>query len=164
MNESSGGTDISRLGRWQDERPRRKWFERNARKKIVSAIQRDLERDEESRVSPKDVLKRVERSLKKLGAQRDREGIIAQYEDRDGVSVSQIVRKPEAWVAEEVDKKTGKAYTQARVGMDGSTSLTLNFEQLGPERNPQIVDSYLLPEATIVTFNLLVDAVTGKRK
>ena len=43
MNESSGGTDISRLGRWQDERPRRKWFERNARKKIVSAIQRDLE-------------------------------------------------------------------------------------------------------------------------
>lgn len=164
MNESSGETDISRLGRWQNERPIIRLLERIARKKIVSAIQRDVARGEENRVNPENVLKRIKGSLKRLGVQGEKKGIIAQYESLDGMTASQIIREPEAWVAREVDKKTERAYTCAKIGTDGSTSLTLNFEQLGPERNPQIVDSHTLPEATTVTFNLLVDVVIKQSK
>jgi len=168
FDSEANSVDTGRLERWQNERPIIKWFERNARRKIVSAIRRDSKEGGRGKISPEKVLRQVGKSLIKLEVLNNGEGVIAQLEGRDSVSgaefISQIIREPEAWVAKEVDKTTGRVYTQARVGINGSTSLTLNFEQLDPRYNPQIVDSHVLPEATATTFNLLVGAVTGKRK
>jgi hypothetical protein len=162
------GVNTESLRKWQNERPLRQYAERKARGLIVSAIIRDEQRSKSgASLSRAEVLQRITASFNKLQQFNEQEGLVVSVQTADRVShrqyAAQIVREPDAWVAQETGLD-GRIFTQARVGLDGSTTLTLDFRHLSEDRNPQIIVNPRLPEATAITFNLLVDAVTKARQ
>lgn len=169
------GDIVSRLKRWESERPIIRFSERKARHQIVEAAIKDL--NTQSTFLSDEVLLMTSNAQAKINAlfpQGDSDNPQEfSVQNKDSVSGEPFLTRFRkevggAIVAEEV-RQRGNTYdviSQARIYPNGKTELTLNFTgprygEGKPENsgNPRIIIDSKFPRATAATFNLLAGTV-----
>ncbi len=150
---------LGRVDRWVNERPRLMWGERNARRQIAREIQKDI-RGLQNPLTPESVAQRA----KKFGEKP----IMVQLKDSQTKEDFYQVLRMESGdlIAEERRTEDWSSDTnlisQARLGPQGQTELTLSFTgERFQERdaNPNILHSNRFPNATVKVFDTLVGSV-----
>ena len=157
---------LDRVDRWVDERPVYKWGERNARKQIAKEIQKDIQgRGLQNPLTPESVAQRA----KKFGEIP----ITVQLKDsQTKEDFYQVLRMESGYlIAEERRTEDWSSDTnlisQARLGPQGQTELTLSFtgERFQKrDANPNILHSNRFPNATVKVFDTLVGSVEQTQK
>ncbi|MCL6096660.1 MAG: hypothetical protein M1444_03210 [Patescibacteria group bacterium] len=157
------------LGNWVKERPFLRAFnQRKARKRIANEIKRDVA----SKNIPLDikreyVMRKSERTFQRLnGIMGNGNRLVLDRIDsvRKNPFRIEIVRGNGFWLAREV-RPDNTLISEAKIGLDGSTELTLQFtdpEYLRRNANPSLDHKKDLSYASVKTFNLLVGSYLGR--
>ena len=146
--------------------------EKNARRLISQAADRDLQRNEKGEnIDGDEILLRIK---KRTSALEDRMHLAGanslSFERLDQTTLNTVVtevRKDDngEWVAVEKRKSDGTKIAEARISPNGETHLTLQYSEnvyVRRNANPNIPDDTRLQEATVRSFNLLAGEVLKK--
>jgi hypothetical protein len=159
---------LERLVNWRNERP---WYSRffqwNARRKIVNAIKRDMDNfASHKKLTKEQNLALVAKNISLLDRIKPGEiGSLFKLNKEDGerkyyVEINRLASG--SYSTGEYSLDTKKPYSFASVNSEGQFSLTLDFSYLKGDQNPQIKNNTNMPIAAGAVFNLLINSIINQ--